>query len=751
MDVLYLVGAEAQFYAALSGERSRVAYAKAYETKDATPDTLPLHFIDLMDEYRFAPVFLAPNVNKEWSFLEVFDVNNRLLFDVSFTQPIRAREGQHNLVRLPISVAATDTAFVEPFVSEYAALPATTLTALAAPKDTHYSAIVVRGVFIAGLERPTIALKYGVAAHRWHFTDFVLVGEDVLSVVGTLGRIPTQVRLYDNEDVLLYFSTGASAGRSVLATFRHTTEGAVLNLREALPVDVRTTVLVYRHVTQLMPDSNNVPPHYALFAGETVSSSRSPNRLAARWIEFDVHESLVTPIPTYAIAASRPFEAHHLFFGKDGLLSKGQYVLANDRLVLLDAKETRIRALIFEQHYDTIGRVRFYLNEEVIYPQFFEGVEARQDACAFFTRLGDVLDLGHSVLDDGRILVTKPTPERYISVMQGFESEVLRYSFVESPEGVVPQDGLVAAPEYSSMLVLIDGKMTALNLPYLTQDGVYKFPVSVLGKRYRIVGIRSEVGEALKSVRNYRWADPQGRPELNGLTCQVIDKTLAKDEEVSIPNATFVLVCVDGWKAPRSSFVWLPHQSRFVAKVAGDYRIMAFSKTQKRNSVRLFKQHFSFKPDKLSITVSLPPNTKAAWVFVEGRLLPAQPLFEAKIVVDCPFPLRLNEVARMTVVAFDEVSLNQDDSGQLFFRRWQDADFFPVLANVPKDNMLVWGGIKFMHEDDYEVSFWNEGVVLDLSGEPQPIEVSLFALLNETRSAVVSRSEWDALQNQLYQ
>ena len=95
--------------------------------------------------------------------------------------PIRFERGSRvTPIQLPVALERPASRVIDTLtISEHAMLPGTRLQDLPAPHDSQANALIVNDLFYAGLERPTLAFKYGVAAHRWTFSDHLLAREAV--------------------------------------------------------------------------------------------------------------------------------------------------------------------------------------------------------------------------------------------------------------------------------------------------------------------------------------------------------------------------------------------------------------------------------------------------------------------------------------------------------------------------------------------------------------------------------------------
>ncbi len=672
--------------------------------------------------------------------------------------PIRFERGSRvTPIQLPVALERPASRVIDTLtISEHAMLPGTRLQDLPAPHDSQANALIVNDLFYAGLERPTLAFKYGVAAHRWTFSDHLLAGQYTPPAAIAAGEDwPLAFELYPDERLIAFVAVGKGYGSTRMVRFWFK-EGQPTLTVEGAPLELGPTslVLLYRHYTNQLPPTANVPSHYVLASGKQVSTSRQPNALRFRvltaWVEAG--ES-ATRLEGYNLETSRAFAEQHLVWLDGRLQQPGSYAFVNDRVIFTAnaAQRSRVTALVFTSENTGDSWAAFFtFNRQDALPEIdaYENQVLGDDALLVFDEASG-LPLATRVYMTGGTEAPKWVFEQvhaapYVAWSQSPAKQVSAYSSPRVLRGIASEEGLTFATPPVSLALFIDGKLT---LSYTLENNRFVFDAASIGKGYVLLVIETVYAELEVPTKNYKWVDLEGRLVQYGLNCFKREYgKLAADAEVELPDADVVLVFCNGLKLGKHEYSHMPHRKLLRVKQAGVYTVAGFRRNTEAGAtgVKARKNNFVAAA---SQTFDFPAGSE--WLLFIGPLQQSASDVKAT-VIGTTITLEVSGKLlgnRACLIVFSPVFLTGNLCSTLLRREFVDSNYYALGENVSRDDLLVFADSLYVHDAFWETSFYDGSTVIDITPELGRYRTELYGFAQQERTATVSALEFERFTN----
>lgn len=678
----------------------------------------------------------------------------------SLELPIRYERGSRvTPIQIPVTLERPVSRVIDTLTaSEHALLPGTRLQDLPAPHDSTANAIIVNDLFYAGLERPTIAFKYGVAAHRWTFSDHLLAGQYTPAGTVAAGEDwPLAFELYPDERLIAFVAVGKGYGSTRMVRFWFKDGKPTLTV-EGSPLELGPTslVLLYRHYTNQLPPTANVPSHYVLSSGKQVSTSRQPNALRFRilngWVEAG---DSATRLEGYNIETSRDFADQHLVWLDGKLQQLGTYAFVNDRLILTANAPQRLRVttLVFTSENTSDSWAPFFtFNRQDALPELdaYDNQLLGDDALLVFDAASGeplatrIYMTGSAATNDARWVFEQTPVSPYVAWSQSPAKQVSAWSSPRVLRGIADADGLGFSATPVSLALFIDGKLT---LEYSLENNRFMFRAEDLGKAYTLLVIESVYAELEVPTKNYKWVDPEGRFVQYGLGCFKREYgKLAVGAEVEIPDADVLLVFCNGLKLAKFEYQHLPHRKTLRIKQAGLYTVVGFRRdtTSGAAGLKIRKNNFVAAPAQ---SFDFPAGSE--WLLFVGPV--QQSASDVKVTVSgTTLTLEVSGKLlgnRSCLVVLSKVELTGNLCSSLLRREFVDSEYYAVGENVSRDDLLVFADSLYVHDAYWETAFFDGSTVIDITPDLGRYRTELYAFAQQERSATVGYLEFERFTN----
>ena len=676
--------------------------------------------------------------------------------------PIRFERGSRSTpIQLPIALERPASAVIDTLrISESASLPGIRLQDLPAPHDSEANALIVHDLFYAGLERPTVAFKYGVAAHRWAFSDHLLVGQYTPpQALDEHADWPLDFELYPEERLIAFVAVGKGYGSTRMVRFWFKDGKPVLTV-EGSPLALGPTSLVqlYRHYTNQLPPTASVPSHYVLASGKQVSTSRQPNALRFRvlssWVEAG--ESAVK-LEGYNIESSRDYAEQHLVWCAGKLLQLGSYAFVNDRVVLTSnvPQRSRLVALVFTSESTADSYAPFFtFNRQDALPEIaaYENQILGDDALLVFDEAsGQPLDtrvymVGGGTSSQPATWFFEQNPSApYVAWSQAPARQVSSYSAPRVIRGIATEAGYNFATAPVSLALFIDGSLTTT---YSLEGNLLRFDAAAIGKGYVLLAIESAYAELEVPTKNYKWVDPEGRLVQYGLACVKKEcGKLAAGSDIAFDGVDVALVFCNGLKLAKHEYAYKPHLKTIRVKSDGVYTVVGFKRdtSTAARALKLRKNNFIAAG---SQTFDFPAGSE--WLLFVGSVQ-QPPAPEVKVTVSGS-TLTLEVTGKLlgnkaTLVVFSPQDLTGSLCSSLLRREFIDSEYYAVGDNISRDDLMVFVDSLYLHDAMWEVAFYDGSTVVDVTPELGRYRTELYGFAQKERPATVSHLEFERFTN----